>query len=1265
MRRAILIALALVAATAALLAAFLISPAAKRLAGEIAERQIANTLGGEVEIGAVKGDLFRHFELQDLRFKDQSAEWAEIERVDIRWSSRKLLNRKIEIAEIIIGPARINKLPPKRGDREPFKGFELPERLPALSIGRIEIRDLVVNEAIVGEDVRLAGGATVEMRGSRFYVNAALKADDGLDDLKVLIDHDPADGRLVADARVNAKENGAIAALTGAGGPIEFWASGAGPPEEFVLTFAGAFGDAGSVAGQATGDIKALSSIDIALSANPGTRFSKWQADLGESIDFKAVFVPLERGGRLDIDNFRLASGVIVGKAEWRNAKTALQSGVVKLSASFADGWRPSLQAALGDRVEAQLALERRGEAFDLTAEASSPNLSFAARDGSTDLRSRFESEVEIRLARASSLAAPLRSAVNARADVLIARGDSLAFKNAEFISADGARLSGDARYDFLEPKIVASGTVSLSEPSLKQLVPSLQARGQFAAEFDAEGAPGDLILRVTATTPALAFGSSVLPPTRAAVSVAGLPSTPSGEIAIRAIDGSRRASANLARTADGLWRFSRIEFEGREFRARGGLEFNPDTREGVLDLAYLGGQGAEPWPGVIVEGEARASGGLSRSSKDNRLAIDVASFQTKSLTVDALQVVVGGPFEALSFTASATNLSATDRLRFKDFRLTGEAAINDDPTISFATASADYGGLPVRLARPAALTFGEEIAVRGLNLTIGDRGVAEFEGGFSKSQWKAKGSARDIELPGAASLSTLSLDLDTSRRPLATGAFDLSSAAAGTNSLSLPGSFVWDGRKLAVLAASESGVLDVNVALPLRLERENGLSLRFDGPLGGKARYRGKAESIALFMPAPLQSLEGSLEFSGSLGGDVANPRVDGTLQLRDGAYTEVASGLSVVDIDLDAVAERTVEASALRFKATASGAGQSRKSIAAAGVLDFHDGFDLTTTIDLDRAVFAGGAVERIEASGALTIAGKIGELLVDGDVDIHALTAELFTPPDLGLVEIDVIAFNSDGTARASGPAARRPGALRYKIRLSADDNVIVRGRGLNSEWRAATQIVGEGARPLVLGVMNLQRGDLEFSGRRFNLTRGGIGFDTIAPNDPTIDIRAERETREGVTVAVVVAGRSSALKVSLESTPQLANEDIMALVLFDKPADQLSAFESLQVADALAQLGGVGVFGGKGVAGAARDALGVDLLNLEIDEADSSSSLLTVGKYVTDGLFVSASQNARGENGSLRIEYEIGQSFSLQTELRQDGDQTISANWKKDF
>jgi autotransporter translocation and assembly factor TamB len=1266
MPRAIVIISVLVAAIAALAVAFIFSPPAMRLAGEIAEGEIEEALGREIEIGAVEGDLFSEFKLLNVRFKDGAAHWAEIASIKIRWKPSALLQRRIEITAVSADNAIILAQPPPSRKTKPIKGFELPERLPMLSIESIRVHNLVVDQAVAGETVRLDGEGSIAMGGRALSINGSLAASDARDALSIKLERDPDTSAIALNAQVRSTSRGAIAALTHSRGPIDILAVGTGMNEDYALRVNGRLGDAGSFDLDARGNLAVLDAAEFTLTARPGARLSGWRGDVGAVATAEGVYRPLERGGRLELRRAVIAGGAISGAAEWRNSQKALDHAAADFSFAFADNWRPTLQAALGSAVDIKVLLERRGENFALTASAAGPLLRFAMRDGKSDLRSRLTGEVELSTEPASSLSWRFPAGLDARAGLSFSRNDEIALEALKITSPEGFQLSADASYAFPDKEISAKGVLSLDEKALTSLLPSLRARGKSAGEFNLKGVAGDISLRMTATTPDLLVNETPIPNARAAISVTGLPSAAAGVVSLRAIDGSRRAAADFSRRRDGLWRLRSIDYRGRGFAMRGGLDFNPQTGEGDINLSYEGGDGAEPWPGVFVEGAARASGALSRTGAPSRLTLDVASLRRGNFRLEDFRLTVKGPYKKLSLDAFAASLGANGRVQLKDLRLSGTAVTEPETAFTLAGASVDVNGSPVVITNPANFTFGDGVAVQGLKLKIGQSGVVDLDGSFRRSYWQAIVDVRDVRLPDALSTASLSLVLDTRRIPLATGEFEVLSVITRSETLTLPGRLSWDGRQLEVLAEGADQALNVDLALPLVLNRAGQLSVSFAGPISGSARYLGRAESIAIFLPAALQSLEGALDFAGSISGDIKNPRVDGRLQLTDGAYTELASGFSIVDIDLKAVAARSVEASTVKFSATASGAGQTQKSITATGSLDFQDDLRLKTELALDRARFSGGPIESVSTSGGLTVEGAPDDLLVSGDLKIHALTSELFKPKDTGLVDIEVVAINGDRFSSSPGPAAtRRKGNLRYAIRFTADDNIVVRGRGLDSTWRANAQIVGERDRPLVLGVLNLQRGDLEFSGRRFNLARGSIGFDTLAPNDPTIDIRAERETREGVTVAVIISGRSSALKVSLESTPSRANEDIMALILFDKPADQLSAFESLQVADALTQLGGVGVFGGKGVAGAARDALGVDLLNLEIDETDSSASLLTVGKYVTDGLFISASQNARGENGSLRIEYEIGSSFSVETELRQDGDQTISANWKKDF
>ncbi len=1268
MRRAIAIVLVAVAGLAAIVAvtaAILVSPIGRAGIASIAEREIAEVVGGKVKIGAVKGNLTRRMEFQDVRFTDKGKVWASVETIAVDWSPMALFGRRLVVTEALIENASLASAPPGSRKNEPFKVFELPDRFPSVEIDRVVLRNLQASKGLVGNPLRLDGDGSVEMGGRAIAVRASLAGTDDRDTASVVVERKPGGGKISVTIKVASKADGVIAALARAGGPVNFSVEGAGTPRNYQLAIAGTAGEFGTLKGALSGDIETFETIAFEFAAIPGARFAGWREDLGDTVRAKGAFHPALRGGRLTLAALQTAAGDIAGEASWRNSASALDTADAKVEIEFTESWRPEIQEIIGARAEAIVALELRQRRYMGSASVTTPFLAASIADLSTDLRTRAEGSLTVDASAESHILAAVKTPASGDAFLTFEAGEAIGLRALKISTTSGLTFDGEASYGLASRSIEADGAITASAAAVKTFEPSLSPRGDVSGRVALAGAANNFALRLTARTPLIAFNESTFPPASVSLDATGLPASPFAKLSARAVDGSLATTVDIRGRVDGLVSLSNLDHRGREFALTGEASLNAKSREVAVDLRYAGREGAEPWPGLTLVGEASARGAIRKGRADNRLEFSAPALRSNSWTADGVSILARGPIDRLSVTLSAGAMTASDRARFDNVKISGVATLDRQPALKIASGSAEYGAAPIRLTREADIRFDGGVALKGLALSVGDSGAIELDGVLSPRRWQANAKIRNLELANSGAMLDFALVLDTNNRIAATGEFEAASALSASGDAKLSGSYSWDGRQFKVVAGGDKRALDVDLSLPLELKRSDRLRLSAAGALAGNARFDGRAETIALFLPLAFQSLEGSLTLTGTLAGTLQKPRVDGALTLTDGGFTEPASGLSIVDIDLDATTAGTISASAIEFSGTASGPGQSAKTIASAGKIDLGNGVSLSAAVTLTGARFSAGPVERVDATGALSIEGGIDDLLVSGDLSISQLQASLIAPPADGLVEIDVIVLDRNGRPPAHATASRRKGALRYAIRISADDKVFVDGGGLNSEWRAKAQISGTAGDPLILGTLNLQRGDLEFSGRRFNLTRGSIGFDTLVPNDPTIDLRAEREAADGTTVAVIVGGRSSALKVTLESTPSRPSEDVMALILFDKPADELSAFQSLQVADALTQIGGVGVFGGKGVAGAARDLLGLDLLNIEIDAADSSASLLTVGKYVTDGLFVSASQSARGENGSLRIEYEIGQSFSIETELQQDGDQTVSANWKKDF
>ena len=1268
MRRLAIIALtavSIVAVALAMIAAYAVSPAGHNAIASFAERRIARAVGGDVRIGTLTGDITKRIEIGDIRFIDDGAEWARIGRVVMVWSPGALVARRIEISALAVDDAILLARPPKRERTGTFKGFELPEQLPDLVVTRITLRNLQVAGALASDPLRLDGSGAVEMGDASFSIRARLTEASRRDDIDVDLRRTSATEAPALKVRIQSAPNGAVAALLNAGGAVAVDVNGSGSTSAYQIVLDATAGAYGALRGSLRGDMEAVETLGFDLTASPGERFDKVRFDLGDEVVASGSVSLLARGVKVDLQNFGGAFGAARGVAEWRNDGRALRSATASLQAQFSPAWRPEIQGLIGDQAEARISLERKGRDYVGTASASAPMASANLKALKTDLRESISGILSATVTETSAFAAKLNSPLRVSGAVAFTAENAIELTEFEVSAGDGASFNGDAAYHFEQGRFVVEGALAASASAIADFAPTIAPRGGASGKVKASGSPGDFDLALSLSAPGFQVGGSSLPASIVSVELTKLPASPQGQISVRAVDGSLASSARVRRESTGALTFSGINHRGKDFALAGEATLNPATREGAIDLRYAGADGAEPWPGVRIAGKATAKGALSRGRADNAIEISADALRLATISLETMRLTARGPADRLALEISADAVGVQQRVRLETVRIGGVATIGDALALEFATASARVEGREARLDRPARVTFGDGIAVDRLSLRVGDKGSIDVAGVISPRRWRADAAVRNLEFSANGATLDFGLSLDTDAPIMASGSFSATSGRLGARDATLNGRYSWDGRRFEIVGGGGDSALDLDLALPLTLRRADRLSATMNGALAGSARYRGRAETIAAFLPLALQSFEGDLAFTGALGGTTGEPRVSGELSLTDGAFTEAISGLSIVDIDVASSASASSGSSSLTFTGTASGAGQTVKTISAAGKVDLSDGVTLSADIALDSARFAAGPVERVEATGSIRIAGSAEDLLISGDVGLSELQAKLVTPENLGLVDIDVVMLGANGQPAQKTGGVRRRAALRYAVRINADNRVFVSGRGLDSEWRANAQLTGTSESPVVLGAMNLNRGDLEFSGRRFDLTRGSIGFDTLAPNDPTVDLRAERETRDGTTVAVVVSGRSSALKVSLESTPTRPSEDVMALILFDKPADELSAFQSLQVADALTQLGGVGVFGGKGVAGAARDALGLDLLNLDVDQADSSASLLTVGKYVTDGLFVSASQNARGENGSLRIEYEIGQSFSVETELRQDGDQTVSGNWKKDF
>ena len=106
---------------------------------------------------------------------------------------------------------------------------------------------------------------------------------------------------------------------------------------------------------------------------------------------------------------------------------------------------------------------------------------------------------------------------------------------------------------------------------------------------------------------------------------------------------------------------------------------------------------------------------------------------------------------------------------------------------------------------------------------------------------------------------------------------------------------------------------------------------------------------------------------------------------------------------------------------------------------------------------------------------------------------------------------------------------------------------------------------GGEPDVIGTVTVVRGFYDFQGRRFEVLRDSqIRFQGARPIDPALQVDAQRVI-SGVTAIVNIRGTARQPLVQLSSRPPLDEADVLSLIVFNQPINQLGEGERLTLAE----------------------------------------------------------------------------------------------------
>jgi translocation and assembly module TamB len=187
---------------------------------------------------------------------------------------------------------------------------------------------------------------------------------------------------------------------------------------------------------------------------------------------------------------------------------------------------------------------------------------------------------------------------------------------------------------------------------------------------------------------------------------------------------------------------------------------------------------------------------------------------------------------------------------------------------------------------------------------------------------------------------------------------------------------------------------------------------------------------------------------------------------------------------------------------------------------------------------------------------------------------------------------------------------------------------------------------GGQVILVGNVQTIRGSYDFQGRRFELARGGqIRFIGTPQINPAIDISATRLIT-GVEARVRITGNARTPELALSSNPPLEESDILSLIVFNRPVNELGTGERSSLA---ATAGGIATgFLAAPLGESIGKALDLDLFEIttSTEEGDFGAGV-TLGQQVGDRAFLKLRQQFGERNISeFLIEYQLTDFLRLQ-------------------
>ncbi|HUS24372.1 MAG TPA: translocation/assembly module TamB domain-containing protein, partial [Candidatus Binatia bacterium] len=411
--------------------------------------------------------------------------------------------------------------------------------------------------------------------------------------------------------------------------------------------------------------------------------------------------------------------------------------------------------------------------------------------------------------------------------------------------------------------------------------------------------------------------------------------------------------------------------------------------------------------------------------------------------------------------------------------------------------------------------------------------------------------------------------------------------------------------------------------------------------PLSGTVRAEVPDLTFLRMLTLEIERASGRIDGELQLAGTPAQPRATGRIALADGSLRLVTPGIEVTAIT--AQLEGASQAGQLKLTAQGSSGGGS---LNLDGTLDTGADGGRHALLKIGGKDFQAMNTPdaRIWVSPELQLAYDKDGLRLTGSVLVpHAeITPQRF---DNG------VSASRDQVIVGAQEEQEKGGALKLtsEVEVRLGDQVSFDGSGLKTRLTGTVGVFDQPGRVTsARGELRLVGGQYKAYGQDLQITTGRLLFTDGPLTKPALEIRAERKPREDITVGVYVRGYLDAPLFNLYSTPAMPQERQLSWLVLGRPLEDTGASSDQRSVLASAALS-LGLTGSDYLAKRFHDNLGIDEISIGARPGEANDQArLTIGKYLSPKLFVSYGLGLFEAGNILRLRYDVGHGFKLQTE-----------------